>query len=177
MSFKEHRTFNVHGQNERDICRTLGCVGILNEGQLVKNFGRDSLRNLIENNMIKSFNSYDDGKINKIYHLSETGKKYTRKHLVYGSLYRWNKLQVKHDTKLADIYLSLTRNEQKSWQNESQIRKYNGENVSGIDASYTSESGESIAVEVVTNSYSRETFRQKVNTMKENYQGVNVKFA
>lgn len=114
LALKTQRTFNIKGQEQRDVCRALGCVGILEDSQAVKSFGRETLNELKENGVIKTFNSYDNGKINKIYHLTDKGKKYTRKHLVYGSLYRWNKLQVKHDKKLGDIYLSLSRSEQKS---------------------------------------------------------------
>lgn len=177
MSFNPKRTFTINGQNQRDVCRALGCVGILEDKQATKNFGRENLDELSKNGLIQSFNSYDNGKINKIYHLTDKGKKYTRKHLVYGVLYRWNKLQIKHDKKLGDVYLSLSKQEQKSWRNESQIRKFSNEQVYGVDASYTSEDGKSIAVEVVTNSYSAKTFKEKVEVMKDNFDGVKIKFA
>jgi len=177
LGLKSNRTFNIIGQKQRDVCRALGCVGILEKSLAAKSFGKEALNELKENGIIKTFNSYDTGKINRIYHLTEKGKKYTRKHLVYGSLYRWNKLQVKHDKKLGEIYLSLSRSEKKSWRNESQIRKYSNDKVSGIDGSYTADDGREIAVEVVTSSYSTKTFQEKVKVMREHFQGVNVRYA
>lgn len=177
LALKSHRTFNIIEQSQKDVCRALGSVGILEKSLAIKSFGDKNLKELLEKDMIKTFNSYDNGKINKIYHLTEKGKKYTRKHLVYGSLYKWNKLQVKHDRKLSEIYLSLSRAEKKSWRNESQIRKYSNNKVRGIDGSYTAEDGRAIAVEVVTTSYSTKTLQEKVEVMKEHFQGVNIKYA
>jgi len=174
---KTHRIFNVIGINQRGVCRALGSVGILEDSKAARYFGREALTDLKENGMIKTFNSFSNGKMNKIHRLTEKGKKYTRRHLVYGSLYRWNKLQINHDRKLGDIYLSLSRTERKSWKNESQIRKYSKNNICGIDACYTADDGKEIAVEVVTDSYSTKTLREKVKIMNEHFQGVKVGYA
>ena len=140
-----------------------------------RKFGADTLKDMLNNNMVKTLKSFSDGQSKTVIHLSEKGRNYTRKHLTYGSLYSWNRMQLKHDLELNKVYLSLTKEEQRSWLNESQIRKFSEGKIRGIDGSYTRADGTKVAVEIVTKNYPTEKLQQKIETIKEHFNDVEVR--
>lgn len=172
-----HTKYDITSQKSKGICRALGATGVMNVDDAKKKFGADALKDLLDKKVIKSFNSFSEGSCKTVIHLSEKGKTYTRKHLTYGSLYSWNRMQLKHDLKLNKIYLSLTKEEQRSWQNESQIRKFSDGKIRGIDGSYVRSDGSKVAVEVVTKNYPASKLQEKIKTIKEHFDDVEVKLA
>ena len=172
-----HTKYGISSNKQKEICRALGATGVMRVEDVKKQFGADTLKELLEKKMIKTLNSFSDGSCKTVIHLSEKGKTYTRKHLTYGSLYSWNRMQLKHDLKLNKIYLSLTKEEQRSWQNESQIRKFSDGKIRGIDGSYVRSDGSKVAVEVVTKNYPASKLQEKIKTIKEHFDDVEVKLA
>ena len=170
-----HKSFGISSQKQKEICRALGATGVMKIEDVKRKFGAETLRDMQRSNMVKSLNYFTDGRKYSVIHLTEKGRDYTRKHLTYGSLYSWNRMQLKHDLELNKVYLSLTKEEQRSWLNESQIRKFSDGKIRGIDGSYTRVDGTKVAVEIVTKNYPTEKLQQKIETIKEHFNDVEVR--
>jgi hypothetical protein len=103
----------------------------------------------------------------KVYYLEERGKKYVKMNSGIDKFYRSNERQIEHDLKLSGIYYTLEREERETWTNENDlIENYktnnpNAELKTMIDATYTTATGELIAVEVVTKNYTKEQIQEK----------------
>jgi hypothetical protein len=172
-----HISFGGQSEEARKVCRSLGATGVMRIADVKKKYGKETYKELIENKMVKPFHSYNNGKDNSVIHLTEKGKSYTRKHLTYGSLYRWNRLQLNHDIELNKVYQKLSFEEQRSWQNESQIRLFSKGAIKGIDGAYTRKDGKTVAVEIVTPNYPASKLAAKIKTIKEHYDDVEVRVA
>lgn len=117
------------------------------------------------------------------YRLTSAGREFCRKQLHMSGMYHAQ--SVAHDMGLADRYFSLSQEERDSWQTESQVRdmyeqyldqlrdqgqeelaqslwdKLQEGETSPPDAVYTTESGEQIVLEVVTNNYGETELAEK----------------
>lgn len=169
-----HRTFAITQQGSKDICRALGATGIIKISDAKRVFGVESYQELVEKKMVKALNTITDGKAVQTIHLTEKGRDYTRKHLTYGSLYTWNRMQLKHDLELSKVYLGLSREERMSWKNESQIRLFSKGEIQGIDGSYT-KNGKRIAVEIVTPNYPASKLSEKIEMINQHFDGVEIR--
>lgn len=172
-----HKEFGISSIKEKEVCRALGATGVMKVEDVKRYFGADTLRILEEKKLVKTLKTFSEIESKSVIHLSEKGRDYTRKHLTYGSLYSWNRMQLKHDLSLNKVYLSLSKEEQRSWQNESQIRKFSNGKVRGIDGSYTRKDGKRVAVEIVTRNYPSGKLQEKISTISENFDDVEVRFA
>lgn len=169
-----HRTFGITEQGSKEICRALGATGIIKINDAKRVFGIESYRELVEKKMVKTLNTVTGGKAIQLIHLTEKGRDYTRKHLTYGSLYTWNRMQIKHDLELSKVYLGLSREERSSWRNEGQIRLFSKGEIRGIDGSFVKD-GRKIAVEIVTPSYPASKLSAKIEMINQHFDGVEIR--
>lgn len=169
-----HRTYGVKEQGSKDICRALGATGVVTVNDAKSMFGVNSFNELIEKKMIKVLNTVSTGNTESVIHLTEKGRDYTRKHITYGSLYTWNRLQLKHDLALSKVYMGLTREERRSWQNESQLRLFSKGVITGIDGSFVRD-GKRIAVEIVTPNYPAAKLSQKIEMINNHFDGMEIR--
>jgi DNA-binding MarR family transcriptional regulator len=169
-----HRSFGIIEQSSKEICRALGATGVMTSDDAKRKFGIAAFNELVEKKMIKSMNTIDGRDKIQTIHLTDKGKEYTRKHLTYGSLYTWNRMQLKHDLELNKIYLGLSKEERMTWQNESQLRLFSKGEIQGVDGSYT-KNGKKIAVEIVTHNYPASKLSQKIEMINEHFDGVEIR--
>lgn len=118
------------------------------------------------------------------YKLTTAGRDFCRHELHFSGMYVPQ--SVAHDMGLSDKFFSLSESERSSWQTETQVRdmyaqhmdslrdqgqeelaqslwdRLQGGEVSPPDAIYTSESGEQVVVEVITNNYGAEEIAEKI---------------
>ena len=169
-----HRTFGIQEQSSKEICRALGATGVMTSSDAKRKFGTESFNELINKNMVKTINLHSGRDVIQVLHLTDKGKEYTRKHITYGSLYTWNRMQLKHDLELNKIYLGLSKEERMTWQNESQLRLFSKGEIQGIDGSYT-KNGKRIAVEIVTPNYPASKLSEKIEIINEHFDGVEIR--
>ena len=133
------------------------------------------LRNLEKEKYITSKNvMVNKGKDTiKTYYLNNKGKAYMKSNSNINKFYRSNERQIDHDLKLSGIYYNLQRDERKTWTNENDlIEEYKLNNPNRklntmIDATYKTENGYIIAVEVITKNYTKEQIQEKYNIANE----------
>ena len=127
----------------------------------------------------------------EVYRLTDRGRNYIQKEL--GIIHFYRSSSCVHDLALAGKYLSLTNSERDTWTTESEQRDIFEDNlknmlyeqaeelrqmserheISPVDASYTSNSGEHIGVEIITSSYgdaeiqAKEEFCSAMNLKQE----------
>lgn len=170
----DHRTFGIKVQGSKDICRALGATGVITVHDAKRVFGVDSFNELIEKKMVKVLNTLSTGQTLSVMHLTEKGRDYTRRHITYGSLYTWNRMQLKHDLELSKVYLGLTKEERRSWRNESQLRIFSKGEIQGIDGSFV-RNGQKIAVEIVTPNYPASRLQEKIEMINQHFDGMEIR--
>ena len=149
--------------------RALGNVGVLRYRDAKNIYGYGHLVNLVQKGFIKRETRFVSGRMETLIHLKNRGQKYVRKYLVFGSLYKRSSYQLAHDLVLSKLYLSLTREERKTWMNDFAVKKFVEEKdpeAETVDGAYRKNSGELVGVEVFTVSYDRETVEGKLATLK-----------
>lgn len=154
--------------------RALGNVGVVRLSDANKYFYSENIKRLENDGFIKRSTKVASGKMVSFYTLDERGKKYVRRYLVHGGLYRRNPAQLNHDLVLSEEYLKLKKEEQHNWMNDEAIKKYleeKGGDFELIDGAYVDESGHIIGVEIITKNYSDEVAAGKIRTITEHFQG------
>ncbi len=169
-----HRSFGIKEQGSKEICRALGATGVMTFEDAKRKFGITAFNELVEKKMIKPIYTTEGRDKIQTIHLTDKGKEYTRKHITYGSLYTWNRMQLKHDLELNKIYLGLTKEERMSWQNESQLRIFSKGAIQGVDGSFV-RNGKRIAVEIITPNYPGSKLSQKIEMMNEHFDDVEIR--
>lgn len=115
------------------------------------------------------------GKNSSIYILSDTLANSLREKGY--CIYKHDTTQLEHDYLLLKVYLSLKKNEQLSWQNETALKTKFGKDIDTCDAIYVREN-KLIGVEIFTPEYRSNKKNDKINFMKkycDNYVTFNTK--
>lgn len=174
MDRLNHKSFGVRSRAAKEICRALGAAGILKVDDAKRYFGISGFNEAVESGLVKEVFTISPGDTARLIHLTRKGREYTRKHITYGSLYTWNRMQIKHDLELSKVYLSLTPQERMSWRNESQMRLFSKGAVSGIDGSFI-RNGKRIAVEIVTPNYPSSKLSMKIEMINKHFDGMEIR--
>lgn len=94
-----------------------------------------------------------------------SGRSYIEENTSIGRCYASNSRE--HDSKLVEVYNSLTDTEKETWQTERELKTIADENdvdmndKSPTDAAYTSDNGDYICIEIVTGNYSEADIEEK----------------
>ena len=148
--------------------RALGNVGVLRYHDAKNTYGYEHVVNLVQKGFITRDTRFVSGRMETFIHLKNRGQKYVRRYLVFGSLYKRSSYQLAHDLVLSKFYLSLTREEKKTWMNDYVVKKLVEEKdpeAEPVDGAYRNKSGQLVGVEVFTASYDRETVAAKLATL------------
>jgi len=172
MTFKlRSPKFQISTSAQREICRALGNIGVMRWSNAENVFRYDALRDLSDMRMIETRKTIINGKVENIINLTKKGKDYTRRYLVYGSLYKRSGYQVGHDLALSEIYLKCSQKERKTWLNDAAVKGYIagrfGGNYEAIDGGYIDKNGEFVGVEIFTSSYTQSDIQAKNRTLAE----------
>jgi len=165
----KHPRFGIGNSQEREVIRALGNVGVLKLDRAKSVFGSDTIQDLAQRGFIKKDHKCVNGKVQSYIHLLNRGQKYARRYLVFRSLYKRSSYQLSHDFALSEKYLSLSREERKSWMNDYAVKKLIDEKdpeAEPVDGAYRNEVGELVGVEVFTASYDSETVSGKLDTLR-----------
>ena len=161
--------FGISSSQEREILRALGKVGVLRYGDADRHFGSQSVERLKDGKFIKQEKHVVNGKLETVLVVAKKGRDYARRYLVHGSMYKRSGYQVGHDIKLSERYLELEKKERLTWLNDHEVKAYfreKGLEGEAIDGAYFGDNGELVGVEVFTKSYSSETIKAKLETLK-----------
>jgi hypothetical protein len=163
MSTKlKHPRFGIGGSQEREVIRALGNVGVLKLDRAKSVFGSDTIQDLAQKGFIKKDQKCVNGRVQSYIHLLNRGQQYARR-------YKRSSYQLSHDFALSEKYLSISREERKSWLNDYAVKKHveaKDPEAEPVDGAYRNELGELVGVEVFTASYDSETVTAKLDTLR-----------
>jgi hypothetical protein len=99
--------------------------------------------------------------LSNIYYLSDLGKSLVRNKIMM-NIYKGNTESPHHDYALSKLYATLLPEEQDTWQSESSLyMEYNKKYETTTDGLFTSIDNKKIAVEIITNNYSKKDIEMK----------------
>lgn len=169
-----HSVFGVENKTQRELLRCLGNCGMVSLSNAKTKFSYQNIDFLETNKFIKRETVIVNNKTETILYLGNKGRDYTRKHLVYGSLYKWNRIQAKHDLALSKVYLSKSQEERKRWMNSEQLKLWN-KTKTVFDGGYINKSGSFVPVEIITSSYSKNKI-ESIQRAASNYEESEIEY-
>lgn len=157
---------------DKDMLRAFRNCGRLSEDHLKENLSMSDRRvvNFQRDGYVEKARLLNrkTKEMDAVYQLTEKGRSAVESYLNLTHCYRSN--SGRHDLGVADRYLSLTKDEQSTWQTEGELRetyqqKYGTlpDNFSATDGAYIAENGRFISFEVVTRNYGQVEIQAKEN--------------
>ena len=160
---------------QKHIMRTLANTHSALQTQLSDRFGSKITTSLIEMGFIET-RKVAFGELGNKYvcTLTTKGADHARAYLCGGNgLYKGSGLQLEHDIKLAEKYLSLKKDERLTWLHENALKKYYKNPDLKIDGAYWPSGkigvGDIVGVESISRNYSRELIAEKQSQCEQNF--------
>ena len=152
--------------------KAMAICGHVRAEALIDKWSARGIRTFVEEGIIEKVTYVNKKEIVEAYKLTERGSNYVRKYVYDDGIYRSK--SIIHDLAMYDRYYSLTNKERESVKTETQLRRelevmyHKGEvteeeykNISCVDFSYTSRTGEVVGFEVITKNYTNAEIQSK----------------
>lgn len=145
----------------RDLLLDMSRVGNVTEDYILsEGFSKYKIHKMIKNELIKELGNYFIyARAKKLYSLTKKSRDYLKSNFNI-TFYKTDLTQLEHDYLLMKIYSKLSKDERNTWLNETELKSKYSYTITTADAVFI-RNNKKIAVEILTNNYTRDTIVQK----------------